>query len=195
MANNIITVSREFGSGGRTIAKKVAEDLGYAYYDKEIIEKVAESTGYTPEYIAEAGEYSPAGNIFSYAFVGRDQSGVSAADYLWIAQQNLILDIAKRESCVIVGRCADYILRDMENVWNIFIHAPLADRARRIVEKYGERNLAPEKRLRDKDKKRSVNYKYYTDQEWGKSQNYHLTLDSSRLGIDKCTDIIKGLVH
>lgn len=195
MANNIITVSREFGSGGRTIAKKVAEDLGYAYYDKEIIEKVAESTGYTPEYIAEAGEYSPAGNIFSYAFVGRDQSGVSAADYLWIAQQNLILDIAKRESCVIVGRCADYILRDMENVWNIFIHAPLADRARRIVEKYGERNLAPEKRLRDKDKKRSVNYKYYTDQEWGKSQNYHLPLDSSRLGIDKCTDIIKGLVH
>ena len=195
MANNIITVSREFGSGGRTIAKKVAEDLGYAYYDKEIIEKVAESTGYTPEYIAEAGEYSPAGNIFSYAFVGRDQSGVSAADYLWIAQQNLILDIAKRESCVSVGRCADYILRDMENVWNIFIHAPLADRARRIVEKYGERNLAPEKRLRDKDKKRSVNYKYYTDQEWGKSQNYHLTLDSSRLGIDKCTDIIKGLVH
>ena len=94
-----------------------------------------------------------------------------------------------------MGRCADYILRDMEHVWNIFIHAPLEDRARRIVEKYGERDTSPEKRLRDKDKKRSVNYKYYTDQEWGKSQNYHLTLDSSRLGIDKCTDIITGLVH
>lgn len=126
MENNIITISREFGSGGRTIAKKVAEKLGYTYYDKEIIEKVAESTGYTPEYIAEAGEYSPTGNIFSYAFVGRDQSGVSAADYLWIAQQKLILSIAERESCVIVGRCADYILRDMEHVWNIFIHAPMA---------------------------------------------------------------------
>ncbi|UWP60749.1 AAA family ATPase [Ruminococcus gauvreauii] len=195
MANSIITISREFGSGGRTIAKKVAEELEYAYYDKEIIEEVAQSTGYTPEYIAEAGEYSPTGNIFSYAFVGRDQSGISAADYLWIAQQKLILDIAKREPCVIVGRCADYILRDMEHVWNIFIHAPLEDRARRIVEKYGERDTSPEKRLRDKDKKRSVNYKYYTDQEWGKSQNYHLTLDSSRLGIDKCTDIITGLVH
>ena len=94
-----------------------------------------------------------------------------------------------------MGRCADYILRDMEHVWNIFIHAPMADRARRIVEKYGERDMSPEKRLRDKDKKRSVNYKYYTDQEWGKSQNYHLTLDSSRLGIDKCIDIITGLVH
>ena len=128
--------------------------------------------------------------------MGRDQSGISAADYLWIVQQKLILDIAKREPCVIVGRCADYILRDMEHVWNIFIHAPLEDRARRIVEKYGERDTSPEKRLRDKDKKRSVNYKYYTDQ--GMGQIPELPPDSGQqqtgeltsvqiLSLDSCT--------
>ena len=192
--SKIITISREFGSGGRTIAWSAAERLGFAYYDKEIIEKAALDTGYAPEFVAEMGEYSPSANIFSYGFVGRDQTGTSSADYLWSVQRQIILDAAEKGSCVIVGRCADFILRDRVNVWNVFVHAPAPDRALRIVEKYGERDLSPGKRLRDKDKKRAANYKYYTDQEWGRAQNYHLTLDSQKLGIDRCVEIITGLV-
>ena len=112
MSTRIITISRQFGSGGRTIAKEVAKRLGYAYYDKEIIEKVAEKTGFDPKYIEENGEYAPGKSIFSLAssFIGssRVMGGMSAYDYLWVTQRNTILDIVEQGPCVIVGRCAYY---------------------------------------------------------------------------------------
>ena len=193
MKDRIITISREFGSGGRSIAKAVAEKLGVAYYDKELIEEVARQTGYAPQFIEQMGEYSPTGNLFSYAFVGRDTRGSSPADELWAAQRKTILALAEKAPCVIVGRCADYILRERTDVFNVFIHAPIADRAKRVVEKYGETSVAVEKRLADKDKKRKVNYRYYTDRDWGVAQNYHLTLDSSRFGIEGSVALICGL--
>jgi cytidylate kinase len=193
MKKRIITISREFGSGGRTIGKLVAERLSYAYYDKELIEKIAEQTGFDEKFIAEQGEYAPAQNIFSYAFVGRNIAGMSVSDYLWNAQREKILEIAQKEPAVIVGRCADYILREREDVLNVFIHAPAAERAKRIVEVYGETADAPEKRLRDKDRKRAMNYKYYTEREWGRAKNYHITLDSSTFGLEKCAEIIAAL--
>lgn len=191
---NIITISREFGSGGRSIGKEVAKKLGYSYYDKELIEKIAEVSGFSREYIEEKGEYSPSGR-FSYAFVGRAVNGMSAEDYLWKKQREVILEIAKKEQCVIVGRCADYILRDREDCLNVFIHADIEKRADRIVNLYGETDLKPEKRLQDKDKKRRMNYKYYTDRQWGLAKNYHLTLDSGVLGIERCEDMIVRLAE
>lgn len=119
----VITISRQFGSAGRSIGKAVAEKLGYAYYDKEIIEKLAEKTGLSKSYIENAGEYAGSANIFSYAFVGRTIEGKSVEDYLWQKQRELILEIAQKENCVIVGRCADYILKDREDALHIFIHA------------------------------------------------------------------------
>ena len=104
-----------------------------------------------------------------------------------------LLDLAEKGNCVIVGRCADYILKDRGDCLHVFVHAPLKDRAERIVRLYGETSEKPEKRLMDKDKKRSVNYRYYTDREWGLSQNYHLCLDSSEFGIEGCVDIIVEL--
>lgn len=193
MQKRIITVSREFGSGGRTIAKQAAEKLGYAYYDKELIEKVAEDTGLSKEYIAEDGEFAPSKSRFAYSFAGRGQNGMSTEDYLWVAQSNMIRSLAEKGSCVIVGRCADYILRDRDDCLNVFIHADMEKRAGRIVTLYGETKDSPEKRLKDKDKKRRVNYKYYTGQEWGMSQNYHITLDSSAVGLEKCAEIIVGI--
>lgn len=190
MKKRIITISREFGSGGRTIGKQLAEKLGVPCYDKELIEKLAEQTGLAKKYIEEQGEYAPFMNPFSYAFVGRGINGQSMSDYLWNEQRKKIREIADAESCVIVGRCADYILRDRDDVLNIFIHAPQADRAKRIVEVYGETGVEPVKRLREKDKKRAINYRYYTEQEWGKSTNYHMTLDSSAFGIEGCVDLI-----
>lgn len=194
MKRTIITISREFGSGGRTIGKNVAEKLEIPCYDKELIEELAQTTGFSKKYIEEQGEYAPAKNPFSYAFVGRNIDGMSVGDYLWNEQRKKILELAEQESCVIVGRCADYILREREDVLNVFVHAPIAERAKRIVEVYGETAVAPEKRLRDKDKKRAINYHYYTEQEWGKAQNYHLTLDSSAFGIEGCVEMICDIV-
>lgn len=195
MKKRIITISREFGSGGRTIGKRVAEELGIHCYDKELIEKLAEKTGFSERYIEERGEYAPTSHPFSYAFVGRNIDGMSVSDYLWNEQRKKILEIANQEPCVIVGSCADYILREREDVLNVFVHAPKEIRAKRIVEVYGETSVAPEKRLRDKDKKRAINYRYYTEQEWGRAQNYHLTLDSSAFGIEGCVELLCGIAR
>lgn len=194
MKKRIITISREFGSGGRTIGKQLAEKLGISCYDKELIEKLAEQTGLAKKYIEEQGEYAPASHPFSYAFVGRGVNGMSMSDYLWSEQRKKIEEIAEKESCVIVGRCADFILRDREDVLNLFIHAPEKDRAKRIVEVYGETDIKPASRLREKDKKRAINYKYYTEQQWGRAANYHLTLDSSVFGIDGCVNLILNIL-
>lgn len=193
MSKKIITISRQFGSGGRTIGKKIAEKLGYEFYDKEIIEKVAEESGFEKKFIEEEGEYSPSKSIFAYSFVGRSINGMSANDYILSVQRKIILNIAEKGNCVIVGRCADYILKNRKDVLNIFVHADIDKRAERIVKLYGETDEKPEKRLTEKDKKRAINYKYYTDQIWGMAENYHLTLDSGVIGIDKCVDMIVDL--
>lgn len=191
----IITISREFGSGGRTIGRLAAEKLGYQFYDKELIEKVSEESGFSQKYIEEMGEHAPSKSFFSYAFVGRDHTGLSHDDRLWMAQRKVILDVAEKGNCVLVGRCSDYLLKDREDALHVFIHADIEKRADRIVHVYGETEVAPKQRLLDKDRKRKINYKYYTDREWGKSQNYHITLDSGEIGIEACADLIVHLVH
>lgn len=193
MRKRIITISRQFGSGGRSIGKEVAKTLGIAYYDRELIEKVAEKTGLSPDFIAERGEYSPSKNPFAYSFVDRSINGMSLSDYLYNEQRRVILELADKEPCVIVGRCADYILRDRTDCLHAFIHASEEVRAERIVKLYGETNVEPKKRLHDKDKKRAVNYKYYTDREWGLAENYDITLDSGTLGIEPCVKILVEL--
>lgn len=186
----IITISREFGSSGRTIGKRIAEELNYKYYDKELIIKIAEETGLSKEYIEKNGEYAQGTNIFSYAFVGRTQQGISVDDFLWQKQREIIVDLAEKGNCVIVGRCADYILKDRTDCLNIFVHADIEKRAEHIVSAYGETEVPINKRIRDKDKKRSVNYKYYTDRKWGMSQNYHMALDSGVIGVENCVEIV-----
>ena len=111
-------------------------------------------------------------------------------DHIWIAQRELILELAAKGPCVIVGRCADYILKDHADCLNVFIHAGMEQRAERIVKMYGERPDSPEKRLKDKDKRRKAYYQFYTDTEWGVAEHYHLALDSGVLGLEKCVDII-----
>lgn len=197
MDKKIITISREFGSGGRSIGKAVAETLNIPYYDKELIKHVAEETGFAPEYVENTGEYAPQKSIFAYlpALRGHSQAmnGMNASDFLWCIQSKVIHDLAEKESCVIVGRCSDYILKDDPNAFHVFIHAPIPFRAERIVRLYGESEKEPEKRLSDKDGRRRIHYKHYTDREWGQCRNYHLSLDSSMLGIEKCVSIIVDL--
>ena len=193
MSNRIITISRQFGSGGRTIGKEAAARLGIPCYDQELIGKIAEESGFTKEYVAERGEYTSHRSWLASAISDRDYYGHSNQDDLWAAQRKVILELAEKESCVIVGRCADYILRDTADCLTVFIHADMEKRARRIVEQYGERSDSPEKRLRDKDKRRAAYFQYYTDMEWGAVENYHVALDSGVLGIERCVDIITQL--
>jgi cytidylate kinase len=191
--NKVITISREFGSGGRTIGKMVAEKLGIPCYDQELIEKIAEKSGLAKEFIEERGEYTLRGGWLANAFADRSLNGLSVQDYLWTIQRKLILELAEKEPCVIIGRCADYILEGKADTLKVFIHASMESRAKRIVERYGESAEAPEKRLRDKDLRRSAYYRFYTDVEWGIAKNYDVALDSGKIGIERCVDIIASL--
>ena len=194
MKKSVITVSREFGSGGRSIAKELALRLGWAYYDKELVKEVATQTGFDPGFIEERGEFASSCHALSFALAGQGTPGVmngmSVSDFLWCIQRDVILKLAEKGNCVIVGRCSDYILQEREDCAHIFIHAPIAFRADRIVRLYGESERSPEQRLQEKDKKRGISYKHYTGREWGRAQNYHLTLDSAALGVERCSDII-----
>ena len=193
MKNRVITISREFGSGGRTIGKKVAEKLGIPCYDAEIIQEMAKETGFAPNYVKEAGEYAP-GGFLSSAFSNR-MFGPTNEDIIWDHQCMVITRLAEKGSCVIVGRCADYILQDKADCLKVFIHADMKFRAERIVKVYGEREQSPEERLRDKDKRRAAYHRFYTDMKWGHAQNYHLTLDSGVLEIDRCVALICEVYH
>lgn len=191
MKNRVITISREFGSGGRTIGRKAAEQLGIPCYDNELIQKIVEHSGFMEDYVREEGEYAPSGWLA--ATLSSRRMGPTNQDRLWVIQHNIICDLAEKESCVIVGRCADYILRDKADCLRVFIHSSMEHRAERIVKEYGELDISPQQRLADKDKRRMAYYRFYTDMKWGQAQNYHITLDSGELGIDKCVEIVAGL--
>lgn len=193
MSYKIITISREFGSGGRFIGEETAKKLGIAFYDHEIIAKVADDLGLSEKYVADRGEYAPSKNIFSYAFIGRDINGNSIADQIYSYQQKIIKELAAKEPCVIVGRSADYILSGRDDVLNVFIQGNKADKIVRIKEIYSKSDDEAAKMIKDTDKKRSVNYRYCTDQEWGSRKNYDIVLNSSTLGYDNCIDVISRL--
>ena len=194
MAKRIITISREFGSGGRFIGEEVAKKLGIAYYDKNIIGQIAEKSGLSPEYIQENAELSPKKGLFAYAFSGRDITGKSVEDMVYEAQRNIILELAEKEPCVIIGRNADYILKDRDDVLNVFIHGDMPEKIKRITGLYNVKEKEAVKRMAYTDKRRRTNYNFYTDQNWGKASNYTLCLNSSQLGYDRCEMIIMECV-
>ncbi len=198
MEKKIITISREFGSGGRTMGRKIAEKLGIPFYDKELVDQIAVESGFAPKFVEEHGEHSPTGSFFSYAFAPQGvpgiMNGLSTADFLWNIQCNVILQLADQGPCVIVGRNADYILKDRPDALHVYVFADVPYRAERIVRLYGESEKSPEHRLAEKDKRRRVNYQHYTGRTWGQAQNYDLCLDTGVLGEDYCADIVVNAV-
>ena len=190
--NRIVTISREFGSGGRTIGRKLAEELGVPCYDSELIGEIARESGFAEAYVRRAEESSPSGWAGSLFSTNR-AFGPTNEDYLWEVQRRVILELAEKGPCVIVGRCADYILRDRADCLTAFIHADLKFRADRIVRVYGEREVSPEERVRDKDRRRAAYHRFYTDMKWGYAKNYQISLDSGALGLDACVAILKRL--
>ena len=190
MAKRIITISREFGSGGRFIGEEVAKKLGIAYYDKEMIGQIAEQAGLSSADVRENAELSPKKGWFAYAFSGRDITGKSVEDMVYEAQRKVIMEIAEKENCVIVGRNADFILKDRKDVLNVFIHGSIPEKVRRICSLYNVTEVDAIKMINDIDKRRRTNYNFYTEQKWGMAENYTMSLNSSVLGYDLCQKII-----
>jgi len=190
----IITISREFGSGGRLIGKRLAEKMGVPYYDKELLDRIAEESGFCREMMEEAEK--KAKNSFLYSLMSAMGTGEAGPDSLslnerfFLAQFDTIKKIADEGSCVIVGRCADYILRGMPEATNVFIYAEEADKIRRAVGEYGVPEDSVKKMMKDTDKARANYYAYHTGRKWGEHVNYHLAMDSGYLEIEDIVDLI-----
>ena len=198
MANKIYPIGREFGSGGREVGEKLAAKLGIKLYDKELLQQAAKDSGFCEEIFENHDEKPTNSFLYSLVMDTYSVSGYSAAPFLdmplnhkvFLAQFETIKKIAEKESCVIVGRCADYALSDNPDCINIFIHADLDVRIKNV-----SRNLnITENKARDiinkTDKQRASYYNYYTSKKWGDSKSYNLSLDAGKLGIDNCVEMI-----
>lgn len=198
MANKIYTIGREFGSGGREVGEKLAAKLGIKLYDKELLQQAAKDSGFCEEIFENHDEKPTNSFLYSLVMDTYSVSGYSAAPFLdmplnhkvFLAQFETIKKIAEKESCVIVGRCADYALSDNPDCINIFIHADLDVRIKNV-----SRNLnITENKARDiihkTDKQRASYYNYYTSKKWGDSKSYNLSLDAGKLGTDNCVEMI-----
>lgn len=193
----VITIGREFGSGGREIGKKLAERLQIAFYDKELLEVAAKESGICKELFESNDEkpvnsllYSLSVNPYSVGTIAGTSDLLPINNKLFLAQFDAIRKVAQQHSCVIVGRCADYALRDEPDCYHIFIHAPLQTRIKRIKELYELSSGEAKDLILKTDKKRSAYYNFYADHKWGEIGNHHLVADSSMLGIDGCVELI-----
>ena len=194
--NPIITVGRQYGSGGRYVAKLLSERLKIPFYDKELLVEASRDSGICQEVMENFDEKQERKSIFS--MFGNIQGRGDAGMYIdmplnhriFLAQFDTIRRIADKGPCVIVGRCADYVLRDHRNVVNIFIKSPVEERIKRIVELYGVDPIHAEENIRKADKQRAAYYNYYATGTWGNVDNYHLCVDTGALGIEGAVDLI-----
>lgn len=200
--DTIITIGREYGSGGHWIGKLVAEQLGIPLYNKELVDRAAKDSGLGELFFEENDEQYNDSFLFSlimdsnsFGYASGYMGEMPINEKIFLAEFDAIKALAAEGPCVFVGRCADYVLRDNPNVLSFFIYADLQDRVRRIADIY---KISPEEareRIRRTDKNRSSYYNFYTNKEWGKSESYNMCLNSSLFGIDGCMDIIKHAVE
>ena len=187
----IITIGRQFGSGGRDVGEKVAEYFNIPFYDKELVELAAQKSNISKEALKEVDEHATNSFLYSLASGNYSMRGINAPIYyempindkLFIAQADVIKEVAKRGSCVIVGRCADYALEGYPNLLSVFIHADLDARIKRIAKKYDLTDAKAKDLINKTDKKRASYYNYYTNKKWGEAASYELCLNSSELGV------------
>ena len=189
MKRIVITISREYGSGGRLIAKQLSEKMGITFYDKQLIAEVAKKTGFSENFIRDTEHQRPT-NSFLFDLYTTVVTP-SVPDQVLIAQAKVIKQAAAKESCVIVGRCADYILRDEPNVLKVFVHAPLDQRIRRAREEYGAEEENLENYVIRQDKARAAYHNYFAAGRWGQSREYDLCVNS-RIGIDAAVRVIQS---
>lgn len=188
--NIIVTISRQYGSGGRYIGKLVAAKLGIPVYDKAIIGMTAEKCGFSKDFVNQVEE-KPTNRLFYAMQTGNEFfGGLSMNDKIFIEQSNLLKELAGKGSAVIVGRAANYVLENFPNVFNVFIYTDMEHRVKRAVTHYGLNEDEAKKAIKRSDKSRKAYHKDYAGQTWGAAENYHLLLDSDKLGVENAADLI-----
>lgn len=202
MKHFVITIGRQFGSGGRSIGEKLAEKLGVSFYDKELISIAAKESGLSPEIFEGVDEkatnsllYTLSMGMYSFGSGFPAMGDLPVNDKLYLLQHKIIKEIAERENCVIVGRCADYVLRDDPNCVNVFIHANMEYRKKQSINKHGIDAKHAEHIITKTDKNRANYYSFYSGQKWGATENYDLCIDSSKIDEDKIVDLIAAYIQ
>lgn len=200
--NTIITIGREFGSGGHEVGRLLAEDLHIPYYDKELLERAAKESGLCREIFENQDEkptnsflYSLVMDTYTFGYTSNVMGDMPLNQKVFLAQFDSIKKIAEEGPCVIIGRCADYALEENPNMLSVFIHADLEKRVQRISTIYDLTDNKARDRIRKNDKSRSSYYNYYTSKEWGAVDSYNLSLDSGIFGIDGCVYMIKAAIE
>ena len=201
MKKNIVTISRQYGSGGRYIGEQLAKELGVPCYDDKLIDMVAKESGFASEYIEEKSERITGSLLFNiassltYASNVLSGSGTSLQDEIYFIQSRIIKELAEKGPCVIVGRCADFVLKDNENVIRLFVHSTPEKNLETVCNLKGLEEKEAQKLIDKTNKHRAAYYKCYTGREWDNAKNYDLCLDSSRLTYEKCVEIVKAYIN
>ncbi len=199
MTKKIITISREYGSGGRQIGLAVSKRLSMEFYDKELIDAAAKEIGFPSDLIADREQRLTNSLLYHFAMGAihgmtypREPkiSELPLTEQIFLAQKAAIEEAAKRESCVFIGRCADYILKSRPDVLRVFIYAPREVRKRRAIEEYGDLEEYIDEFMYQTDKRRRIYYENYSNQKWGSRENYDLMINSGEIGLDRCVDLI-----
>ena len=200
-SNIVITMARQYGSGGKTIGAMLAKELGINCYSREILRMASEESGINERLFGMSDEKMKGAGWFKILSRPYDGELLPPEDKDFVSEENIfnyqakiIKDLAEKESCVIVGRCADYALEDFDNCISVYVHAPFEDRIKRIENEYGIPNGKSKEMLMKKDKQRSSYYNYYSSNKWGDAKSYDLCLNSSYLGIDGSVDLIKKVI-
>lgn len=199
--NTVITISRQYGSGGRFVGRKLAEALNIPFYDKELITMAAEESGMSRELFEKADEKASNSLLYTLSMNSYLLHGMAGVpdlplnDKVFLVQSEVIRKIADKGPCVIVGRCADYILRELPNCVNVYIYSDMEDRVARATTYYNLSADRAKEQIQKTDKKRATYYNFYTNLKWGRAENYDLSLNSAKIGIDGCVDVICRFVN
>lgn len=196
MNKHVITISRQYGSGGRYVGKMLSERLGIPFYDNEIITMCAKKSGYSESLFEKAEQFTNGSLLYSLTMFGQPTGvgGLPLSEKVYIIQSDVIKHFAEQGPCIVIGRCADYVLKEHTDAINFFLYSDIEHRIKRAVNYYG----IDEKKARDeilkKDKKRAAYYNYYTGERWGDLANYHLSLNTDSIGIENCVNILEMYV-
>jgi len=194
---SVITISRQYGSGGRFVGKMLAEKLGIPFYDNEIITLAAKESGYAENIFEKAEQISTHSLLYSLSMFGSAAGvyGLPLSDKVFLIQSDIIKKCAEKGPCVIVGRCSDYVLRDFDNTINFFIYSDMEHKIKRAVEFYGVDEAKAQSIIEQKDKKRATYYNYYTSNRWGDIDNYNMAINSDSIGIENAVKLLEDYVR
>ncbi len=197
MEGSVITISRQYGSGGRFVGKKLAEKLGIPFYDNELISMAAKESGFAESLFENAEKNTTYSLLYSLSMFGTSTGGMYGlplSDKVFLIQSDIIKKVAAEGPCVIVGRCADYVLRDVPDVIHFFLYSDIESRVARAKKYYGLEEKKAREAIEKTDKKRAAFYNYYTGERWGDIKNYHMAIDTDSVGIDSCVEILASYV-